>query len=559
MIVSTWLGLAAAGGWGSGLAIADTTESDAQSSESADTSDQEASTSTPEADPEPDPETQEQEAEDEAPAEPEIDESEAPEIDSESDADDAEPAERPDRSNHKGTTAGESAVTVSTAQRAAESESDDDAGAKAGSPATAETVVTTEESTTEPPPAAVDTVVVATPEAVSEPAPAPPVSTATRGIADVIASVLQPFSATGDLPGEPVGTPAAWALLGFARREIGAEATLPEQYQVAAQQVSTSLTVDATTTAIPDNWEDQYTGQPSLVHQLVVVGLKIVDVVLKPFGGLLSFTSLKIPLFTDGIPPFFFRHGLNVERTEFEGMRVWTLEPKNPSGEYIVALHGGAYVATASLFHWWTYTDMARETGATVIVPLYRLVPDGGTAGEAVPKTARFLEKVMADHGADNVSVIGDSAGGGLALAAVQELVGRGSTVPSRMVLFAPWLDVSMSDPLSTELDAGDPLLDVANPREAGEDWGGELGATHPYASPLFGSLEGLPPITVYSESLDLVTPDTLRLQQLVAAGGYSNFTFNLRKDLLHDWFIFGFLPDAHAIRPSVYAALLGD
>jgi triacylglycerol lipase len=554
LIASTWLGLAVASGWGSGLAMADTTDSNAQSSESTETSDQEDSASTPEADPGPDPDGQE----DEAPAEAEG-ESEAPEVDS--DADDAESSERSNRSNRKKATANESLAAAETSAQRVETESDGDARPKAEAPATEATEVTAEESVAEPPPAAADTVVVATPIAVSEPvAPAPPASTVTRGIADVIASVLQPFSAAGDVPGVPVDTPAAWALLGFARREIGTEATVPEQdARVAAQQVSTSLTVDATTTAIPDNWEDQYTGQPSFVHQLVVVGLKIVDIVLKPFGGLLSFTSLKIPLFTDGIPPFFFRHGLNVERTDFEGMPVWTLEPKNPSGEYIVALHGGAYVAEASLFHWWTYTDMARDTGATVIVPLYRLVPDGGTAGEVVPKTARFLEKVMADHGAENVSVIGDSAGGGIALAAVQELVDRDSAVPSRLVLFAPWLDATMSDRLSTELDPGDPLLDVPNLREAGEDWGGDLGAGHRYASPLFGSLAGLPPTTVYSGSLDLLTPDTLRLQQLVAAGGYSNFTFNLRKDLIHDWVIFGFLPDAHAIRPSVYAALLGD
>jgi acetyl esterase/lipase len=380
----------------------------------------------------------------------------------------------------------------------------------------------------------------------------PPKHETTDVVAGFVATALHPISADHDAPEVPAGTPAEWTLLAAARRDI--EVTVDETRKIASSGISTVASEEP----LPSNWEDQYLGRPSLIHQLVVTGLHVVDIVLKPFGGLLSFTSLKVPLFTDGIPPFFFRHGLNVERTEFEGMPVWTLEPKNPSEKTIVALHGGAYVATASLFHWWTYTDMARDTGATVIVPLYRLVPDGGTAAEVVPKTTRFLEKVMLEDGAANVSVIGDSAGGGLALAAVQQLVAGNSAVPSRMVLFAPWLDATMSHPLSTELDPGDPLLDVENPRKAGEAWGDDLGAADPSASPLFGSLEGLPPITVYSGSLDLVTPDTLRLQRLVAAGDYSNFTFNLRKDLLHDWFIFGFLPEAHAIRPSVYAALLG-
>ncbi|MCT7660635.1 alpha/beta hydrolase fold domain-containing protein [Mycobacterium deserti] len=357
---------------------------------------------------------------------------------------------------------------------------------------------------------------------------------------------------TDAAPGAPVHTPAEWALLAAARREIGV--TAGDTRSVGPLVAATVVTEEP----LPANWEDQYVGAPTLIHQLVVAGLRVVDVVLKPFGGLLKFTSLKVPFFTDGVPPFFLRHGLTVQRTEFDGMPVWTLQPKNATDEYIVALHGGAYVAEASLFHWWTYTDMARETGATVVVPLYPLVPDGGTASVAVPKTADFIEQLIAQRGAQNVSVIGDSAGGGLALAAVQELVVRGSAVPSRMVLFAPWLDAGVGNSLSSALDPGDPLLDVPNLQQAGRDWAGELGTLHRYASPLYGSLEGLPPITGFSGSLDLLTPDTLRLQQRVAEGGYTNFTFDLRRDLIHDWGIFAFLPDAHAIRPSVYRALLG-
>lgn len=366
-----------------------------------------------------------------------------------------------------------------------------------------------------------------------EPEPIGTENTATAAVTELVAAVIRPFSTAGGAPEIPVGTPAEWAFLAAARREIA-------------------------TPDIAADWESQYTGSPSLVHELVVTGLRVVDLVLKPFGGLLTFTSLKVPLFTDGVPPFFFRHGLTVERTEFEGTPVWTLQPHDPSGKYVVALHGGAYVAEASLFHWWTYTDMARDTGATVVVPLYALVPDGGTAGVVVPQTADYLERLIAEHGAENVSVIGDSAGGGIALAAVQELVHRGSGVPDRMVLFAPWLDATVSDPLSRRLDPRDPLLDVPNLVRAGQDWGGELGADHWYASPLYGSLEGLPPIAVYSGSLDLLTPDALRLQQLVAEGGYGNFTFNLSRGRLHDWAIFGFLPDAQSVRPSVYRDLLG-
>ncbi|MBB2991668.1 acetyl esterase/lipase [Mycolicibacterium iranicum] len=355
-------------------------------------------------------------------------------------------------------------------------------------------------------------------------------------------------------PDAPAAVPALWSLAGAARRE---DDDRTHEQSTAPTTAGTLPASEIAVLAVPPATEPVYTGRPSFVHNLVTAGLNVLKVVLKPFGGLLSFTSLKIPFFTDGIPPFFFRAGLDVTRTEFEGMKVWSLTPRrNATDDVVVALHGGAYVATASIFHWWTYADMARDTGATVIVPLQTLVTKGGTAATEVPRTANFLTAVIDEHGAQNVSLFGDSAGGGLALAATQELVRRNATTPSRMVLLAPWLDVSMSDPRSAEVR--DPLLDIPNLVRSGAKWAGAAGTSDPMASPLFGSLQGLPPTVVYSSSRDLLTVDTVRLRDRVLAEGIPNVTFQFRAGLIHDWFTFPFLPDAHEDRAGVYADLVG-
>jgi triacylglycerol lipase len=356
-------------------------------------------------------------------------------------------------------------------------------------------------------------------------------------------------SPQNDTPQLPVAAPVLWSMLGAAHRESKTATPVAAEAQSTAAPSTKDVSV-----ADPPDWEQLYTGKPSLVHDVVVVALKAIQFVLKPFGGLLTFTSLKIPIFTDGIPPFH-PWGMKIQRSEFEGMPVWTLTPKNASDKVVVALHGGAYVGQVSIFHWWTYTDMARDSGATFVVPLYTLAPKG-TASTEVPRTADFLSAMITQHGAQNVSVLGDSAGGGLALATVQELVRRKSAVPGRMVLLAPWLDVSMSDPRSAQID--DPLLDIPNLAKAGKKWAGDLPVTNPLVSPLFGSLEGLPPTHVYSSSRDLLTVDTLRLRDRVLAEGIPDVTFNLRKGLIHDYATFPFLPEAQEQRASIYADLLG-
>jgi triacylglycerol lipase len=259
----------------------------------------------------------------------------------------------------------------------------------------------------------------------------------------------------------------------------------------------------------------------------------------------------------DGVPPFFVTYGLDVQPDAIAGMPVYILTPPTPTGATVVALHGGAYVAEASIFHWETYADMARKTGATVIVPDYPLIGErGGTADVVVPQTAEVISTVIAANGAENTYVMGDSAGGGLALAAVQLLVASGAATPRRMVLLAPWLDATVSDPASASIF--DPLLNVPALVRDGERWAGELDPTHPWASPINGSLDGLPPITVYAGSLDLLSPQALRLRERAIAEG-ADITFVLRNGLMHDYPIFFFLPEAHSERPLIYRALLGD
>ncbi|AFM16425.1 esterase/lipase [Mycolicibacterium chubuense NBB4] len=384
-----------------------------------------------------------------------------------------------------------------------------------------------------------------------------PAETVTRTVRNVADTVVAPRRQAGDPPEAPAANPALWTLFAASRRETDRGGSVAAPTLPATSGKTFRPATDAATSQAGPDWEKDYTGTPSVVADVVTAGLKALQVALKPFGGLLTFTSLRIPVFTDGLPPIGLMGGLKVHRTEYEGMPVWSLEPrKEATDKVVVAIHGGAYVGQVSVFHWWTYAGMARDTGATFLVPIYTLAPKG-TAATEVPRMADFIATTIDDHGADNVSVLGDSAGGGLALAAIQEMVRRRETTPGSLVLLAPWLDVSMSDPRSAEID--DPLLDIPNLTKDGVKWAGGLSTTDPLVSPLFGSLDGLPPTYVFSSSRDLLTVDTLRLRDRVVAEGIPNVTFTLRKGLIHDFATFPFLPDAHWVRPEIYRDLLGS
>ena len=256
---------------------------------------------------------------------------------------------------------------------------------------------------------------------------------------------------------------------------------------------------------------------------------------------------------TSDTPPRLTTAGLNVQRSEFNGWTVWELAPANPSGKYVVAIHGGSYVLKPStVLEWPNFAAMARDTGATVIVPIYPLAPQG-TATTVVPQMADLITYEIEQHGAENVSVYGISAGGGLAFTTVQEMVRRGDVVPSHMVLISPPLDFTMSNPDIQLID--DPIVSPSLIRD-GKQWAAGLDFKDPLVSPLYGSLEGLPPTVVYAGTVDVVYPDVLVLQDKASATPGADFTFIIGEGQLHAWPVLAILPEARAAVRDIYGQL---
>jgi acetyl esterase/lipase len=252
-------------------------------------------------------------------------------------------------------------------------------------------------------------------------------------------------------------------------------------------------------------------------------------------------------------PPRLTTVGLDVQRSDFNGWTVWELAPADPSGKYVVAIHGGGSVLKAStVLEWPNFADMARNTGATVIVPIFPLVPQG-TAGTVVPQMADLISYEIDQHGAENVSVYGISGGDNLAFVTVQELVRRGDIVPSHMVLLSPGLDFSFSNPDIALID--DPIVSASLLRD-GQPWAGGLDYKDPLVSPLYGSLEGLPPTVVYTGTVDVVYPDVLVLQDKALATPGADIRFVVGQGQLHAWPILAILPEAKAAMRDIYEQL---
>lgn len=321
-------------------------------------------------------------------------------------------------------------------------------------------------------------------------------------------------------------------------------------------------------TPVPADKNPTFAGAPSLLGRLENELLRPFNYLLNASGFWPQLATLNSPvqnLFSSGLlspifsntPPKLLTWALGetVTRTTYQGMPVVQIAPAHPDGNYVVAVHGGGFVWPPLITHWIAYSVMAYQTGATIEVPLYPLVQQGGTAGVVVPKVAGLIESQIVAHGASHVSVLGDSGGGNIALAAVEYLVANNETVPASMVLLSPAPDLTWTNPAISLVNSPFPggPANITAGQQIAREWAGNLSVTDPLVSPLYGSLQGLPPTYVYAGSLDPIAPDVLIMQQHAVTQG-APLSFSLVNGVFHDWLILS--PDGLRYFPQVYQEL---
>jgi acetyl esterase/lipase len=194
----------------------------------------------------------------------------------------------------------------------------------------------------------------------------------------------------------------------------------------------------------------------------------------------------------------------------------------------LVYLHGGAFVNGIMAQHWSLVTHLADTTGREVHVARYPLAP-----AHDVRDAWAFLDALHDRLGPDRpLHVLGDSAGGTLALLLAQARAGDGSV--AGLTLIAPWLDLSMQNPAIDLVEPRDPWLTRAGMRPIAAHWGAGRALTHPLVSPLFGDLGALPSTLVLVGSRDICRPDCERLRDLAPPS--ADLTLHVEHGSPHDY-----------------------
>lgn len=187
------------------------------------------------------------------------------------------------------------------------------------------------------------------------------------------------------------------------------------------------------------------------------------------------------------------------------------------SGGALIFLHGGAYLFPLVDGQWGIVEGLIDRTGLPVIIPDYPIAP-AHTATDAFDFVQPIIDEAQAEFG--RVILFGDSAGGGLALSLAMQRRDTGARQVDGLVLYAPWVDVTMTNPRIEEVQGRDRVLRVPGLAWAGRAWAADLDPTDPRVSPLYGDPAGLPPMRIFQGDADILGPDTIEFARKAARAG---------------------------------------
>lgn len=228
--------------------------------------------------------------------------------------------------------------------------------------------------------------------------------------------------------------------------------------------------------------------------------------------------------------------GVLIEAGSVAGRPVLRFRPDQPRPGLIVFLHGGGYVLGSPQSHKPLVSRLSRLFAMEAVSVDYRLAPEH-VCPAAIDDAEDALEALVAEASGP-VLLAGDSAGGGLALAAAIRHVRAGRRPLAALYLLSPWTDLSMSGASVADRAVRDPMITPEALRGAAAHYLDGRDPRDPEASPLFADLSGLPPVFIQVGEDEVLLDDSIRLADRIgAAGGAASC--EVWRGLFHDFQLF--------------------
>jgi acetyl esterase/lipase len=231
-----------------------------------------------------------------------------------------------------------------------------------------------------------------------------------------------------------------------------------------------------------------------------------------------------------------FSNRFNISYKNIDNNELITASNNHPNDIHLIYLHGGAYVVGKSGMksRETIISQLIDNTNSKVTFFDYPVAPESNYKNtlEAVHDMYLYLLKTYKE---DRFMFIGDSAGAGLSLAFSQMIKNEKIKKPEKLILYSPWIDISMSNPEIKKLEKFDMMLTIKDLLNAAKIYVGSDDLKNPLVSPIYGDFEDLGDILLFSGTHELLYADVLKLQKMKTT---TKIIFNIYHEMQHVWIL---------------------
>ena len=237
-----------------------------------------------------------------------------------------------------------------------------------------------------------------------------------------------------------------------------------------------------------------------------------------------------------------------IETSASEVPALWAAPKNCAEDRVLLCAHGGGYVAASMYTHRKTYGHVARAIGCRALIVDYRRAPENVHPGPVNDMAQSY--KWLLDQGfrPGHVALIGDSAGGALAVTAILRARQQGLPFPAATMPLSPWLDMEATG-ATFETNAQKDLIASRDMIQAmaGMFLGEGGNRRDPLANPLYADLTGLPPMYIQTGADETLLDDSRKLAELARKSGV-DVTLEVVPEMQHVFqFLAGTAPEADA------------
>ena len=210
----------------------------------------------------------------------------------------------------------------------------------------------------------------------------------------------------------------------------------------------------------------------------------------------------------------------------------------------VLYLHGGAYTIGSPRTHRDIAARISKAAGVRILLIDYRLAPEHphpAAVQDVVMAYRWLLENGLSPH---NIAIAGDSAGGGLAIAALVSLRDAGEPLPAAAVCLSPWTDLQGTGESMTTHVHADPFLTPEWLQSMAKHFVADHDPRMPLISPIHADLHDLPPVLIQVGSDEILLSDSMRLAESARQAGVET-TLDVWEGMWHVWHFFaGQMPE---------------